>query len=201
MLISIVKQEIMRNIITLILLSATVSCAQKEYSQEQTLPPYDPDIPVLKVSMYNSIFDLDSVQNHPYDADFKVEQSDDGQYSLVTEMKLHGGSFFVSPTTDEGFKGKFRVEIAPNDDLLLGTGLTETPPTKTVIDPHRFVNGPVNWVTEDTRYEFPLELNTEDDFMIGGKLIFVIEPKCTLEHVPIMFKYKNGVLTVEPWEC
>ena len=132
---------------------------------------------------------------------YQFKKTEDGQSKLVTSMKLYGGSFFVSPHSTTDFKGMFSVEVAPNEDLSIGTEFVETPRTQTVIDPHRFVNGPVNWVTEDTRYDHPLKLNTDKDFMIGGKLIFVIEPKCTLEEVPVMFKYENGVLTVEKREC
>lgn len=156
----------------------------------------------LDVSMYDSpLVDHKVALEHPYDVNFRVEQTSNGQFKLITEMKLHGGSFFVSPLTDTGFKGKFRVEVAPNHDLAIGDELIETPQSETVIDPHRFVNGPVNWVTKDTKYEQQLKLNASQDFMIGGKLIFVIEPKCTLEEVPLMFKYKDGKLTVEIWEC
>jgi hypothetical protein len=158
-------------------------------------------IPVLWVSMYDSpLIDYDIAMEHPYDVEFNVEKTDEG-HKLITQMKLYGGSFYVSPRTETGFKGKFRIEVAPNDDLIIGIEFLETPQSETVIDKHPFVNGPVNWVTKDTEYNHPLILNTKEDFMIGGKLIFVIEPKCTLEEVPIMFKYKDGVLTVEPWEC
>ena len=160
------------------------------------------DIPVLEVSMYNSPnIDHAVAKEHPYDVDFKVEKTADGQFKLVTSMKLHGGSFYVSPHSTTDFKGRSRVEVAPNNDLSIGPDFTETPHSIEVFDPHRFVNGPVNWVTEDTQYDHPLKVHTTEDFMIGGKLIFVIEPKCTLEEVPVMFKYTDGVLTVEPWKC
>ncbi len=160
------------------------------------------DIPVLWVSMYDSpLIDYDIAMKHPYDVEFKVEQRTDCQFKMVTEMKLHGGSFYVSPLTETGFKGKFRIEVAPNDDLTIGTELLEIPQSETVIDKHPFVNGPVNWVTEDTKYEHPLILHTQEDFSIGGKIIFVIEPKCTLETIGVLFKYKNGVLSVEPLNC
>ena len=157
---------------------------------------------VLEVSMYDSpLIDREVAINHPYDVDFKVEKAEEGDFKLVTLMQLHGGSFFVSPHTGKGFSGQFRIEIAPNDNLSIGSDFVETPRTKTVLDPHRFVHDPVNWVTEDTRYDYPLILNTEEDFEIGGKLIFVIEPKCTLEEIPMIFKFKGGVLKVEKWEC
>ncbi|MCF8463729.1 MAG: hypothetical protein K9G41_02735 [Flavobacteriales bacterium] len=157
---------------------------------------------VLKTSMYESpLIDHEIAKNHPYDVDFKIEKTSGGQYKLVTIMQLFGGSFYVSPHSTMNFKGRFTIEIAPNNNLSIGSSFVETPHSETVIDPHQFVHGPVNWVTKNTRYDHSLQLHTEDDFEIGGKLIFVIEPKCTLEEVPILFKYKNGVLTVEKWKC
>ena len=157
---------------------------------------------VLKTSMYESpLIDREVAINHPYDVNFKVEQGTDGLFHLVREIKLYGGSFYVSPQSGSDFKGRFRIEVAPNDNLEIASDFSESPQSETVIDPHQFVHGPVNWVIEDTRYEHPLKLNTKEDFEIGGKLIFVIEPKCTLEEVPVLFKYNNGVLTVEKWDC
>ncbi|MBP9153088.1 MAG: hypothetical protein KBF73_12455 [Flavobacteriales bacterium] len=157
---------------------------------------------VLKVSMYESpLIDHEIARNHPYDVQFKVEKTEESEFKLITLMDLHGGSFYVSPNTKMGFSGMFRIEVAPNDNLSVGADFVETPRSETVIDPHQFVHGPVNWVTQDTKYEHSLKLNTKEDFEIGGKLIFVIEPKCTMEEVPVLFKYKNGVLTVEKWKC
>lgn len=158
-------------------------------------------IPVLEVSMYDSPnIDHKVAKEHPYDVEFKVEKQADGQFVMLTSMQLHGGSFYVSPNSKTDFKGRFRIEVAPNDDLSIGL-FEETPASVEVVDPHRFVNGPINWVTEDTKYEHQLKVHSKEDFTIGGKIIFVIEPKCTLEEIPLMFKYKSGVLTVEPWEC
>lgn len=191
----------MRNIIAIFCLSFTVACAQKEQSIEYATP-YDPSIPVLAVSMYDSPdIDHEVAKSHPYDVVFKVEKTADGQLNLVTSIDLHGGSFYVSPHTKTDFDGRFRIEVAPNDDLSIGSEFVETPRTATVIDPHRFVHAPINWVTENTQYYHPLTVNSKENFEIGGKLIFVIEPKCTLEEVPIIFKYKDGELVVEPWGC
>ena len=193
----------MKYIIGIFLLSMTAACAQTESSESTgAAAPYDPSIPVLKVSMYDSpLIDHEIAKENPYEVEFKVEETEDGRFILVTSMKLNGGSFYVSPHSETDFKGKFRIEVAPNDDLSIENDFVETPRSEEVVDPHQFVNGPVNWVTEDTKYEHPLILHTQKDFSIGGKIIFVIEPKCTLETIGVLFKYKNGVLTVEPLEC
>ena len=188
---------IMKNIIAFFLLSLTVACAERKATTS-----IEPTTPVLKVSMYETpLIDREAAFNHPYDLAIEVEKTADGQYGLITTMKLLGGSFYVSPHSTRDFTGKFTIEIAPNDNLKMGPDFKETPRSKEVIDPHQFVDGPVNWVKEDTRYEHRLNVLSNEDFEIGGKVIFTIEPKCTLEEIPLMFKYKSGVLTVEKWKC
>lgn len=187
----------MKNTIFLFLLSLTVACTEKV---QNTLTESTP--PVLKVSMYDiPLNDRKAAIGHPYDLTIKVEKTVDDQFDLITNMKLFGGSFYISPHATGDFKGKFNIEIAPSDDLEMGGEFTETPRSKEVIDQHPFVNGPVNWVKEDTRYEHRLNVKSQEDFDIGGKIIFTIEPKCTLEEIPIMFKYRSGTLTVEKWKC
>ena len=174
-----------------------VACVDKK-----AMTSIEPTPPVLNVSMYDiPLTDREAALDHPYKLDFLLEKTAAAQYKLVTDMKLFGGSFYVSPHSSGAFKGKFRIEIAPNNDLILENDFVEIPRSIEVIDPHQFVNGPVNWVKEDTRYGHLLNILTEKDFEIGGKYIFTIEPKCTLEEIPILFKFKSGVLTVEEWRC
>jgi len=188
---------IMRYFLIISAFSLTSACAQTDPA-----PTDGSNLPVLEVSMYNSpSIDHEVAKDHPYDVDFTVEKTADGQFILVTSMKLHGGSFYVSPHSTRDFKGKFRIEVAPNEDLSIKDDFIETPRSEEVIDPHQFIDGPVNWVQEDTKYEYSLKVTSKEDFDIGGKIIFVIEPKCTLEEIPLMFKYRSGVLTVEPWKC
>jgi hypothetical protein len=187
----------MKNIIALFLLSLMVSCAEKVPTSATKPTP-----PVLDVSMYDSPFiDKDIALDHPYDLAFKVEKTADNKYNLITTMKLFGGSFYVSPHSSRDFKGKFTIEVAPNKNLKMGADFKEIPHSKEVIDLHPFVDGPVNWVKEDTRYVYRLTVKSQEDFDIGGKIFFTIEPKCTLEQIPLMFKYRSGVLTVEKWKC
>jgi len=152
--------------------------------------------------MYDSpLIDREVALNNPYELTFDIEKVKGDQYSMVTTMKLFGGSFYVSPNSTRDFKGRFTIEIADNDNLILGDDFIETPRSKEVFDPHQFVNGPVNWVQEDTRYHHQLTVTSQEDFEVGGKIIFTIEPKCTLEEIPFLIKYKSGVFTIEKWMC
>jgi hypothetical protein len=181
----------MKNILTYFFLALVVSCAPKEQ-----------DVNAQSLSMYDSpLIDAEVALKKPYELNFEVEKVGDVGYQMIATIKLFGGSFYVSPHSTTDFKGKFRIEIAPNENLILGNDFVETPRSKEVIDPHPFVDGPVNWVSVDTKYEYPLIIRSEEDFDIGGKIIFTIEPKCTLEEIPVMFKFRSGVLTVEPWKC
>ena len=187
----------MKYIIPVIALSLTIACAVKEPTSST-----ESAIPVLNASMYDlPLTNREMALNHPYELAYSVEKTGEGQYRMNTTMKLFGGSFYVSPHSTGDFTGKFTIEIAPNENLKMGANFKETPRSKEVIDMHQFVGGPVNWVKEDTRYEHALTVNSQKDFDIGGKIIFTIEPKCTLEEIPVMFKYRSGVLTIEEWKC
>ena len=181
----------MKSIIAIICLSLTVACTEKITNSS-----------TQNVSMYDSpLIDREVAFNNPYELTFDIEKGKNGQYSIVTTMKLFGGSFYVSPHSTREFKGRFTIEVADNDHLILGDNFIETPRSKEVYDPHRFVDDLVNWVQEDTRYEHPLTVTSQEDFEVGGKIIFTIEPKCTLEEIPFLIKYKSGVLTIEKWMC
>lgn len=158
--------------------------------------------PTLKVSMYDvPLTNREAAMKHPYDIEFEVKQAGPNTYTLITTMKLHGGSFYVSPNARRDFKGKFHVEVADRKHVVLEDGFMETPRSTEVIDPHPFIDGTVNWVSVDTRYEHTLTVTSKEDFEIGGKYRFTIEPKCTLEEVPFLIKQRAGVLTIGKWKC
>ena len=157
-----------------------------------------PTAPTRKVSMYDvPLTDRSAALDHPYDLEVSLEKAGGNRYTLTTMMKLHGGSFYISPFSTGDFKGKFHLEVANQGHVVLDDEFTEAPRSKEEIDLHQFVNGPVNWVSVDTKYEHSFTVTSREDFDVGGKYIFTIEPKCTLEQVPFMLKYRAGVLTIE----
>lgn len=185
----------MKNSISIFLILIAIACDQQP-TQSQ-----DP-IPTRTVSMYDSpLIDRELAVSDPYDLNYELQQISDRKYKLITYVTLRGGSFFVSPFSTTEFKGRFRLETAITDKLKLEKEHTESPRSIEEIDPHRFVNGPVNWVSSDTRYEHLISITAEDDFCIGGKYQFVIEPRCTLEEIPFILEYKNGKLSIGDWKC
>jgi len=161
-----------------------------------------PVTPVRSVSMYDSpLIDPLIAKEHPYDLEFALEKIDGTHYTLITSMKLFGGSFYVSPHSTQDFKGKFSVELADHKNVVIGLKFNEIPWSIEEIDQHQFVNGPVNWVKVDTKYEHTLTITSKEDFDVGGKYRFTIEPKCTMEEIPFIIKFRSGVLSIEKRGC
>lgn len=185
----------MRNIATLILLLSIAACAQPKI-QAQTEPQ------VLELSLYHSpLIDNEVAKNDPYDIDFDIEKSKEGQHLLVVKVSPKGGSFFVSPHSTQDFKGKFRVNLSENNFLSLSEDFEEIPRSKEVIDNHPFAKDAVNWVQTETTYKYPLTIHSEEDFVIGAEVAFVIEPKCILEQVYFKIFHSNGNVKVELGGC
>lgn len=190
----------MKNYITIIIISLIVACGDKDSSTSTR--EKDSTTPALNVSMYDSLLiDQEIAMNNPYELAFNIERSGANQYSLISTMKLFGGSFYVSPHSTTDSKGRFTIELQENDHLIMGDDFVESPRSKEVLDPHQFINGLVNWVQEDTRYDHQITVTSQEDFGVRGKFRFTIEPKCTLEEIPFIIKYRSGVLSIEKWLC
>ena len=137
----------------------------------------------------------------PYELKMKMNELEKDEFELELSMLLFNGAHFVSPNAKRAFKGKFTVHLDDNDKLVPISELIENPPSVEEYDPHPFVNGNVNWVREDTKYTLKLKRNAEKYFSVKGFIQFTIEPRCTLEKIPIIIKNIKGKLRVELFQC
>ena len=137
----------------------------------------------------------------PYTLDYKITKKTANTFELEIDMDLNGNAHFVSPNSKIAYKGRFTLDINVDENIELVGDLIETPLSKEEIDNHPFVRGPINWVRVDTNYKQQLKLNTDEDFFVIGFIQFTIEPRCTLERIPIKIEYKNGKMMVERFEC
>ena len=199
----------MKKIIAIFILSIVIGCAEKEPTtsiQKTEIITVSNDqeskIPVRVISMYDlPLTDRNAALDNPYELSYSIETNGENKFTLVSTIKLFGGSFYVSPHSTTEFKGRFTIDIVENKHIIMGENFVETPRSQEEIDLHRFVNGPVNWVDQDTKYEHPVTLKTDENFDVHGKFIFTIEPKCTLEEIPFVIKHRDGVLKIEKWQC
>lgn len=138
---------------------------------------------------------------HPYDLVFTLERATDNTYTLVTTIKLFGGSFYASPNCTRDLKGKFHVEVEEQGRIRLADKIKEIP---LVLGPgfrHPLVHGPAEWVSVDTRYEQGVLVTGQQDMEVNGKYRFTIEPRCTMEEIPFVIKQRGGRLTIERVGC
>ncbi|MEZ4857673.1 MAG: hypothetical protein R2781_02570 [Flavobacteriaceae bacterium] len=147
-------------------------------------------------------FLLDSTANpQPYTLTLSMETLDMDSYQLVIAIALHNDSYFVSPNAKRDFSGKFTLLLDNETHLQRTALLEEIPLSVEEYDPHPFVRGTVNWVRQNTVYKQRMVRNTETDFQVSGRLRFTIEPRCSLEQIPIVITYKNGKIKAELSGC
>ncbi|CAL2091804.1 hypothetical protein [Tenacibaculum sp. 190524A05c] len=155
-----------------------------------------------KVVSYNyEVSDQPKNRKNPYSVLFSLEKNSSDTYTIVTDVFLSQGAHFISPSSKEDFKGKFRIIIPENDNITVDKNLIETPKSHEEFDPHPFVAGFVNWVRVNTTYKQKMTLKTNKDFTVSGTVEFVVEPNCTLEKVPFTIKQEKGWLVMYDDGC
>jgi hypothetical protein len=176
----------MNNFILVSILSLLFSCAEKDVIIAQTASMYD-----------SPLIDPVIANEHPYELGLRVGNTNVNEHRIIIEIKLFGGSFYASPSSISRNLGRLVVGIEDNDKVQLGTDFVEVPRSREIFDAHPLVKGNVNWVAEDTSYDYPLTVLTKEDFKVNGMIRFTIEPKCTYEEIPFSISSKDGKLTVQ----
>ena len=144
--------------------------------------------------------DFTTINDNDYTLHFEIENTDN-KPSLVISVKLHNDSYFVSPNANRDFKGKFYMNLGSYTHLGFEGDIIEIPRSVEEFDSHPYVNGFVNWVKVNTTYKQPLHIKLQEDFVAYGRVRFTIEPRCTLEEIPFIISYKNGVMTLIESKC
>jgi hypothetical protein len=130
----------------------------------------------------------------PFDIKIAVEKLKADTYNLSVTMFLDEGAYFGSPFSNNSFGGLFKIEIDPDNRLIVDETLIETPASVETHDPYS--NGPVNWVIEETNYKQKLAIQSDQDFKVSGVVSAVIEPICSRYEIAFELKWKKGTLSV-----
>lgn len=164
--------------------------------------PPPPEVPERDARIgHLHVSDTSIAQEHPYDLTFTLERSGDDIYTLVTTVKLHGGSYYASPNCARDLKGKFHVEIEDQERIVLADRMKEIPLAMDGLYHLPLVHGQAEWVRVDTRYEQRLTVSTREDLEVEGLYRFTIEPRCTLEEIPFVIRQRGGVLSIGRVGC
>lgn len=148
-----------------------------------------------------SVREQHDVLDEFYSIDFETNSNSDTSYDLILKINLKNGGHFVSPNATGNFSGKFTMQVTDTDAFDLVGNHIEIPLSVEEIDPHPFVNGPINWVRQNTTYKQRIKINTQEDFLVFGHIQFTIEPSCTLEKIPFIIKYQSGKVVFELDNC
>jgi hypothetical protein len=142
-----------------------------------------------------------SIDDSEYKIHIDIENTTKGEQNLVVKIKLKNNSHFISPNDPGTFKGKFYMDLGSYNHIDFDGKLIENPMTIEKFEPNTFEKYKAFWVTADTTYRQPLNVISDGDFEVFGRVNFVIEPKCTLEQLTFGINYKNGVLKVTQAKC
>lgn len=179
----------MKNVILSACVLLMVSCKVDHPKPESNL-----------AQIQDSVYNMQSVYNpnlpsNAYELKLDIQQLDNITYDLEIQILLNHNSYFVSPNAKGDFKGKFTFFVNATNSFILKNRLVETPLSK------EDSNGLTHFVHINTTYNQKLEITTKEDFVVGGFIQFTIEPRCTLEKIPVIIKRKNGVLKFEIDNC
>ncbi|MEM7185229.1 MAG: hypothetical protein AAF466_01115 [Bacteroidota bacterium] len=196
----------MKTLLTVFILFLTFACKTDAPNSEKALavntdPQYPLEESEFKKQTENDYKIKNTSHEQPYSVKFDMAQVGVDKYDFIVRMELQEGAHFVSPNAKRDFKGKFTMLFDENEQLEKVSDILEIPRSVEEVDPHPFVNGTVNWVRENTRYEQRLLRTSNDDFHVKGIIQFTIEPRCTLEKVPFIIKYENGEMRAEFFGC
>jgi len=189
----------MKNLILSFCLLFLLSCKMDFPKTEATIESNTSQ--VTKSQPNNQFVYGPKLPENPYELKLDAHQLSDGVYDLEIKMLLYNGSFYVSPNAKRDFLGKFTFYLQQTNSFTLKNNLVETPLSKEEYDSHPFVDGNVNWVRVNTTYNQKIEINTTKDFEVRGYIQFTIEPRCTLEKIPVYITSKNGILKFEIDRC
>lgn len=180
----------MKNItLALIVITALISCGNtsNELHKEQVTKEVSNPATVSEAKLANKNKD-------PYSITFNIEKNKKDEYSLVVNMMLFDEAYFLAPSSDIMFRGRFDISLTDSESIQLDSNYFEYPFPALESDP--FGNGPIMVQRANSTYKKKIIINTAEDFEISGLVVFTIEPKCTLEKIAYTISSKSGELTV-----
>lgn len=182
----------MNKIIVLLFLLLNIGCTTEKQQPNRTGETANTDGSEIFYLLTKS---NEPVTEEPYDIKVQIEKTSSNQYFLVVTIELDNESYFVSPTSNDSYSGRFDISIKDTGNLIMNDTLLEIPPSVEEIDP--WEGGLVNVVKENTIYKQKFMVVAKNDFDVSGFIRFVIEPRCTMEEVSFVISYHSGILKVK----
>jgi hypothetical protein len=141
------------------------------------------------------------IDDKDYTLHFDVEKTKDQKYTLLVAIELHNESYFISPNAKGDFSGKFYMDLGSYTHMAFEGDIIEVPRSLAAIYLHSSTDGTESRVYVNTIYRQPIELKSQEDFEVFGRIQFTIEPRCTFEEIPFALSFQNGVIKITSPKC
>lgn len=176
----------------LILLTINYSCAQCNSQEIASAAIMQDSVYVGPTHFSDEVVRDDAL----YSAIIRVDKQQDNAYVLSVQMNLKKNAYFVSPTENRHFSGKFAIVLSEPQKVLSRETILESPLSK--VDEKE---GFVHLVRNNTNYKQTIKVLSAENFEVMGHIQFTIEPRCSLEKIPFILTYENGKLRVRMDGC
>ncbi|VXC20007.1 conserved hypothetical protein [Flavobacterium sp. 9AF] len=189
----------MKTLLSCCFLLVLLSCKTNETKTEVALVT----VPSKEVkSQKDSVFNLGpKPTSNPYEVKLDIHQKSDAIYDLEIQMLLYNNAYYASSNTKKDFKGKFTFSVDETPSFTLKNNLIETPLLIQENNSESKDPSLSDWIRVNTYYKQQLEVNTTVDFIVRGFIQFTIEPRCTLEKIPVIIKSEKGMVKFEIDRC
>lgn len=189
----------MKNLILGFCLILMMSCQTDQIKTEKIME--SSDVQNLKSEEIENTDRSTFLNSELYKIKLDLNKLDNLKYNLEIQMFLNHETYFVSANAKGEFSGKFTFFVEENDSFNLQGDLIETPLPNQNLSKLPYIAGLENCVRVNTSYQQLLQITNPDDFLINGYIQFTIEPRCTLEKIPIIIKSVNGKVKFEIFQC
>lgn len=162
----------------------SIGCSTNQSKESEKAIEIKPELTTYQIA---DAFDKDQ---DPYDINFDANNETN---ELTVKIELDEGSYYIAPTSPGTFKGLLKIDFPANEYFELASGFVSVP--KPIEEPNQWGEGPVEIIRETTIHSLGYKLKSEGDFNIKGTVQFVIEPKCTLEKIPVTIYRKDGKIS------
>lgn len=124
-----------------------------------------------------------------------IEEPGVDHFYLVAETDIAEGSFILSHYADPGMSGRYLFVLDENQYLSIDHVLTETPgPVEEAY--YWSEDQPEKKLKGDQIIRQLVQVKTEGDFEVNGKVTFVVEPSCHLWVTPFTIISESGEIKV-----
>ncbi|MFK8036698.1 MAG: hypothetical protein AB8B74_00280 [Crocinitomicaceae bacterium] len=132
--------------------------------------------------------------NRHFEITFRIDQEKNREASLIFEIALDSGYYFVSPSSD-GFHQRMIFSIEDTDNLLLNGKLIEFPLPWDEFDKLSDKQG--KFVRENTTYKQNVIMGSQNNFEVSGLIWLEMHPDYQPYEIRFVVSNTSGKLVVE----